>query len=465
MDFRTQSVVELARQVRERELSARELVQHALDRIDALNPTLNAFVAVDGERALADAAAVDERVVAGDDVGPLAGVPCGVKDLEDAAGFVTTKGSHAFANDAPARHDSSMVAWLKAAGAVVVGKTNTPELGWMGDTVNVVFGATRNPWDATRSPGGSSGGSAAAIAAGMVPLATGSDGGGSLRIPGAACGLSAMKPSLGRVASGGSEPPDWHHLSTRGPMTRTVADLAVALDAVVGPDPTDLRSLPMSDSRWADAVVDAKAPLQVAWSPTLGYGRTDREVRIVCEGAVRVLEELGAEVTEVEAVFDADPVGHWLTLTSTYNLRTLERFRDTDVWEKIDPGLQMVVESARDLHAVDIVRAEDECHRLNVRLVELFRDVRLLLAPVTAGQTPRSGEPGTIDGEPDLNWVQNTYPFNMTRSPAGTVCAGFTTDGMPVGLQLVGPQHADVAVLRTMAALETALGVDTLAPV
>src|SRR2546421_3022038 len=194
MDFRTETVVGLAARVRTRELAARELVQHALDRIEALNGELNAFVAVDGERALKEAAVVDDRIAAGDDVGPLVGIPFGVKDLEDAAGFVTTKGSPVFAHDPPADEDSSQVAWLKAAGAVVVGKTNTPELGWMGDTLNTVFGATRNPWDTTRSPGGSSGGSAAAIASGMVPLATRSDGCGSVLIPSAACGLSGMKP-------------------------------------------------------------------------------------------------------------------------------------------------------------------------------------------------------------------------------------------------------------------------------
>jgi Asp-tRNA(Asn)/Glu-tRNA(Gln) amidotransferase A subunit family amidase len=178
VDFLRDGVIETAERVRGREVSARELVQHALARIDALNPQVNAFVALDADGALADATRLDERLAAGEDVGPLAGVPIAVKDLEDAAGFVTTHGSAAFVDEPPAAADSILVARLRAAGCVVLGKTNTPEFGWKGDTDNPTFGATRNPWDLGRSSGGSSGGSAAAIASGMVPLATGSDGGG-----------------------------------------------------------------------------------------------------------------------------------------------------------------------------------------------------------------------------------------------------------------------------------------------
>src|ERR1700736_4085125 len=199
MDFRRETVNDLADQVRSGQLAAREMVSHALQRIDALNPGINAFVALDGDAALKAAAAIDKSVAAGDDPGPLAGIPIGVKDLEDAAGFRTSNGSAGREDSLPATVNSPLVERLVAAGCVVVGKTNTPELGWKADTDNPVFGATRNPWDLTRSPGGSSGGSAAAIAAGMVPLATGSDGGGSIRIPSACCGLSGMKPSLGRV--------------------------------------------------------------------------------------------------------------------------------------------------------------------------------------------------------------------------------------------------------------------------
>ena len=205
MDFREESVAGLARMVREGRVSAGEMTEHALRQIAACNPVLNAFVAVDQERARAAADAIDRKVAAGIDPGPLAGIPLAVKDLEDAAGYVTTHGSLAFAGDAPASSDSALVARLVAAGCVVVGKTNTPELGWKADTDNQMFGPTLNPWNLDHSAGGSSGGSAVAIASGMVPLATGSDGGGSIRIPSSCCGLSGMKPSHGRVPSGDAD--------------------------------------------------------------------------------------------------------------------------------------------------------------------------------------------------------------------------------------------------------------------
>lgn len=456
MDLLQEPVADLARRVQARELSARELVAASLARIDQVDGDIGAFVALDAEGALAAAAALDERVAHGLDVGPLAGIPIGVKDLEDAAGLPTTCGTELRAGRGPALHDSELVSRLRAAGCIVVGKTNTPALGHKAETSNLLFPPTRNPWDRERSPGGSSGGSAAAIAAGMVPLATGSDGGGSIRIPSALCGLSGMKPSLGRIPSGGTEPPDWQHLSTRGPMALRIADVALALDAVIGPEQTDLRSLPMPDASWVGAVADPHVPLRVAWSPTLGYGRTDAGVLQACERAVTVLDGLGADVVEIETVFDEDPVMTWFTLTAAYIARSVGTETDVD---SIDPSLRPFVATGRELTAVQVVEAEDECHRLNLRLVELFKEHSVLVSPAVAGRTPVIGEQGRVDGEPDGNWVRYTYPFNLTRSPAGTVCAGLADDGMPVGLQVVGPQHGDQVVLRTLAALEQAIGV------
>jgi aspartyl-tRNA(Asn)/glutamyl-tRNA(Gln) amidotransferase subunit A len=458
----------LAAAVRGGDVSARELLSAALARIEAVDGKVGAFVAVDGERAMAEALAVDERVAAGDDVGPLAGIPIGVKDLEEAAGFRTTKGSLLHAADPVATADSPLVARLRAAGCVVVGKTNTPELGFRGDTVNRVFPPTRNPWDLARSPGGSSGGSAAAVAAGMVPLGTGSDGGGSIRIPSALCGLSGLKPSLGRVPTGGLEPPDWPTVSTRGVIARTAADVAVAYDVVVGPDPTDVRSLPAPPVPWSSALASpaaGAAPARVAWSPTLGYANVDREVLAVCSAAVARLEGAGVEVVEVEKVFDEDPVWDWLAVVSVAGLRVMERHRGTDAWDLLDPTVARILDRAADrVSAVELARAEDAGHRLNLALVDVFRRAPLLLTPTVAGQTPYSGRDGTVDGVPDPSWVSFTYPFNLTRSPAGTVCAGFTGDGMPVGLQIVGPQHADVEVLAMVAHAEQVLGPTPIAP-
>jgi aspartyl-tRNA(Asn)/glutamyl-tRNA(Gln) amidotransferase subunit A len=465
VDFRTDSVVELAKQVRGGSVSASALVGHALDRIAADNPVVNAFVAVDEERARSAAEAIDQKVAAGEDPGPLAGIPIGVKDLEDAAGFVTSHGSVAFSKGAAASSHSVLVDRLVAAGCVVVGKTNTPELGWKGDTDNAAFGPTLNPWNLDHSPGGSSGGSAAAIASGMVPLATGSDGGGSIRIPSSCCGLSGIKPSLGRVPSGGHEAPDWQHLSTKGPMARRLADVAAALDVVVGPDPSDLRSLPRPEASWTAALQDAKPPRKVAWSPTLGYAEVDAEVLGICERAVEIMASLGSEIVEVETVFDSDPIEPWLTLAGVYNLRTYADIMGTADWDHVDPGLALVIDAAKSISGLDMVRAEDACHLLNLRLVELFRDTRLLLTPtVAAAPPPRNLDGrGLINGVPDFNWVRFTYPFNLTRSPAASVTVGMTSQGLPVGLQLVGPQHGDLVVLRSAAALEAAIGFDEVA--
>jgi Asp-tRNA(Asn)/Glu-tRNA(Gln) amidotransferase A subunit family amidase len=290
----------------------------------------------------------------------------------------------------------------------------------------------------------------------MVPLATGTDGGGSIRIPSACCGIAGMKPSLGRVPTGGVDPPGWPDLSTGGPMARRVVDIALALDTVLGPDPSDLRSLPMPEASWSGAVEDAHVPMRVAWSPTLGYADPSPDVRLACERAVLVLEELGADVVVVDDVFPEDPLSTWIPLVAAYLTRTVEdRGAEDDLEEAT---LRPYIEIGRTLAAADLVRAIDDCHRLNQRLLRVFSEHRVLLTPTTACAAPPSGGLPIVDGEPVENWVRYTYPFNLTRSPAGTICAGVTDDGLPVGVQIVGPQHGDQVVLRTMAALEAALG-------
>jgi aspartyl-tRNA(Asn)/glutamyl-tRNA(Gln) amidotransferase subunit A len=464
IDFRTTPLADLVRSVQAKQVSARELTEAALDRIGRLDPIYNAFVAVDGERALAEADALDAKIAGGADPGALAGIPIGVKDLQDAAGFTTTYGSALHADDPPATADSPFVARLRAAGCIVVGKTNTPEFGWMGNTTNSVFGPSRNPFDPARGPGGSSGGASAALAAGMVPLATGSDGGGSIRIPSACCGLSGMKPSLGRVPAGGPTPPGWIDLSTNGPMARRIADVALALDVAVGPDPTDLRSLPRPEASWLAALEDPHVPVQIAYSPTLGYASVDAEVRQACDRAVGVLESLGADVTVIDSVFEADPVDDFLTMTAACTLRSLQPLMGHPRWEEVDPLLRHLLASAESTTAVQLLQVIDRFHLMNLRLVELFHTARLLVTPTCSAVAPGVGAmTSSVNGEETANWVQFTYPFNMTRSPAATVCCGTSSGGLPIGLQLVGPQHGDLVVLRAAAALEAALDLDTLA--
>jgi aspartyl-tRNA(Asn)/glutamyl-tRNA(Gln) amidotransferase subunit A len=268
------------------------------------------------------------------------------------------------------------------------------------------------------------------------------------------------------VPSGGPQAPDWQNLSTKGPMARRLIDVVAALDVAVGPDPTDLRSLPRPEASWMAALDDPRPPRKVAWSPTLGYAEVDAEVLEICERAVEVMASLGTEVVEIDTVFDADPIDEWLTLSGVYNLRTHAAIRDTPAWDLIDPVLAMVIDGAAATTALDLVRAEDACHALNLRLVELFHDVRLLITPTVAAVPPplSLGGSGMINGTSDFNWVKFTYPFNMTRSPAASVCVGLSSAGLPVGLQLVGPQHADLVVLRSAAALEAAIGFDGIAP-
>ncbi len=465
MDFRRTSLAELSDQIQDRTLSARELVGHALERIEALESRLNAWAALDGERAMAEAVAIDDRLASGDSVGPLAGIPIGVKDLEPAAGFTTAYGSALHVDDPVAEADSPLVARLRAAGCIVVGKTTTPEFGFQGDTASPAFGPTRNPWNTDRSPGGSSGGSGAAIASGMVPLATGSDGGGSIRIPSAVCGLSGLKTSQGRVPNGGAAPPGSGLFTVKGPMARRIADVLYALDVCVGPDPTDVFSLPPPHAPWSGSLDDVSVPSRVIWAPAPGF-EVDHEIAAVCDAAVRRLAAAGTEVIEVERVFTGEPLADWFTMWSVYCERRQGHLRDTPDWERIDPGLRAQMDYARDhVDAVIFAKAIDSAHTHNLDLMALFDRAPLLLCPAVAGQTAEVGHQGVVNGQESQFALPFTGAYNLTRNPAGTVCAGLTPDGMPVGVQVIGPQHADVAVMRAIASLEQVLGIDAVAPI
>jgi len=464
-DFRSITVQELARRVRDHELSASDITDAALARIDEVNPQLNAFVAVDAADARAQAARIDERLAAGEDVGHLAGIPIGVKDLEDAKGFVTTRGSIVTGGTEPAVEDATEVARLRAAGCVVLGKTNTPEAGWIGDTFNPVFGATLNPWNVERSPGGSSGGTSSAIAAGMVPLATGSDGGGSIRIPSALTGLSGHKPSQGRVPSGPA-PMGAADLSTVGPMARRIRDVALALDVVSGPSPGDLRSLDAPARSYREALAEPHAPKRVLWAPSIEGQAPDSEIHAVCRAAVDRIEDAGVEVVEIGPVL-TDLMGPFALLFYGGMVPVFrEAMNDPDQFALVTPGLQEILSFANDLLTPDAVEdARKKAQALSIELAEKMAGFDALLSPTVAGQTPVSEKSGTIDGEETPAWVSYTYAFNVTRRPAGTTNAGLTADGMPVGLQIVGHQNDDLGTLTTTAWVEDLLGFDPVAPI
>lgn len=464
MDFREHRVTELASKVRSRELSAVEVTRAALDRIESTNDAVNAWVVVDGPRAMAEAQSVDDRLVAGRGVGPLAGIPIGVKDLEDAEGFPTRYGS-LLSDDAPAVGDSVLVARLRAAGCVVLGKTTTPEYGHKGVTDSPLTGSTHNPWSTDRTAGGSSGGSAAAIASGMVPLATGSDGGGSIRIPAALCGFSGLKTTQGRVPVGGPRAPGSGFLTVKGPMTQRIADTAFALDVCVGPHPTDAFSLPRSGSPWYEAANASRLPTRAVWSPTLGFANVDPAIATRCEEAVQQLADAGVEVIVMDDIWADDPLMPWYVTWSSLRARAQGHLVDTHYWKKIDPTLRRQIEAGLSTSGLDLIGAVDSIHDLNLQLDRAFEQAPILITPMCGGQTPEIGRGGIIDGEETEGWVSFSYGFNLTRNPAGSVRCGFTDDGMPVGLQIVGRQLADVAVIQTMAAFEEIFGTDEVAPV
>ncbi len=463
-DFRTVTVEALAAMVRDRTLAAAAVTEHSLERIEALNPVLNAFVAVDADSARAEAAAIDERLDAGDEVGPLAGIPVGVKDLVDATGFHTSKGAMYTRHDPPAASDCTEVARMRAAGCVIVGKTNTPEHGCMGDTYNPRFGPTLNPWNPERSPGGSSGGTSSAVASGMVPVGTGSDGGGSIRIPSALCGLSGIKTSQGRVPSG-PPPSGLIDLSCVGPMARLIRDVALCLDAMVGPHPADLRSLPEPDVSWRAALDSPRVPARVLWAPSIDGAPVDAEIAAVCAAAVERLAAEGVEVVEVGAAITAVP-GAFLQLFFGGLIGPAFRpLYGTDEWENVTEVLAVMLEDVYQRATPEsIYRARQQAGELSMALAELMEGYDALLMPTLAGQAPPPGGHGTIDGEETPNWFRFTPLANLTRRPAGTVCCGFSSEGVPIGLQVVGHQLDDLTVLETLAILEDLLALNPIAP-
>ena len=466
MDFLSETIDTIAGRVGSRQVSAREVVAHALARIDELNPTLNAFVALDHELALSDAAALDERLAGGAPAGPLAGVPIGVKDLEHAIGFPTSMGSDLFAGGPPQDHDSELVHRLRAAGAIVVGKTNTPEYGHKGVTDNIPFGPTLNPWSLDHTPGGSSGGTGAAVASGMVPLGTGSDGGGSIRIPASLCGLTGLKPETAPIPIPGATMPGSGLLSAVGPMGRTALDSAIALDAVRGPHGRDPLSHADDLRPWADAVRQARPPGRVIWSPTMGFADVAPGVLDRCRAAVDALAAAGTEVVEVDSIFPADPLDPWIVLWVVARYKAQGHLIETDDWARVSDSIKPQIELGRDVTGADYARAQDAVYDLNLHLEEAFdeHDTDLILCPTNASHPPALADLG-VDPQADVGWVRFTYGIIMTRNPAGTVCAGFNDEGLPIGLQVIGRHHGEAAVLAALATVESLVPLDRRPPV
>jgi amidase len=455
---------DLATAIRRRKLSAREVVTWHLARIDEVNPRLNAVISLRPEEAVAEADAADRAVAAGERLGPLHGLPIAIKDLEDTAGIRTTYGSTRFADHVPAR-DSLLVQRLRAAGAIVVGKTNTPEFGVGSHTFNQVFGTTRNPWALDRSAGGSSGGAGAALAAGLLPIADGSDHGGSIRNPASFNNVVGLRPTPGLVPNSGADDV-WDTASVVGPMARTVGDLALMLTAISAPD----RHSPLSHGGPAsfDGELTGRLPgLRVGWCPDLGGLPIAPEVLGVLAQARARLVAFGCEVQDVALDLGAADEA-FETLRALAFARSfgpdLASLRDTAkatlVWN---------VECGLELEASAIARAIAARSRAFIMVADLIERFDVLAVP--AAQVlpfPVDQEyPTEIAGVTMphyLGWMRVCSRITVSAHPVAAVPAGFTPDGLPVGLQFVGPYREDRRLLEYAAAWESASGLTALHP-
>ena len=454
MDFREHSIQELVNKVKNKEISARELTESALSNIEKYDKEINAFCALNQEDALDQAESLDKKISNGENVGLLAGIPVGVKDLEDAKGFITTYGSELHTKDSPAEEDSILVGRLRSEGCIILGKTNTPEFGHKGKTDNVPFGATKNPWNLKYSPGGSSGGTSAALSSGMIPLGTGSDGGGSIRIPSVLGGLSGIKTSQGRIPNGGTKPPGSGLLTVKGPMANTTEDTVLALDATVGADPTDIFSLEGGKPNWSKQLTE-NLPETVIWSPTMGFSTVDKEVLEVCEKAIKSLEDAGVTIIEKDVIWDENPVNAWMVFWACACARRQQHLIGTEEYEQIDPLLRMFIEMGIEMDGASYASSIDACHKFGYQLEESFKESPLIITPGTCGQAPKIEGDGTVNGEETPSWVDFTMGINMTRNPAGVIPVGVSSSSnIPIAIQIIGGQRQDLDVLNAMQAFE-----------
>jgi aspartyl-tRNA(Asn)/glutamyl-tRNA(Gln) amidotransferase subunit A len=456
--------VTLAGRIKAKELSPVEVVEAVLGRLERLDPVLHAFTTVTADDARAEARRIEQDIAAGREVGPLAGVPTGVKDLICTKGVRTASGSYAYADFVP-DEDDVVVERIKAAGAIIIGKTQVPEFGYSGTGQTPLAEPTANPWRLDRTSGGSSAGSGAAVATGIGPFSLGSDGGGSVRIPASFCGLCGVKATMGRVPLYPGTKDErypgvssWESLEHIGPITRTVADAALVLSVIAGPDDRDRLSLPAAGFDWRAAAGGDIAGMRVAYSPDLGYAAVDPEVRQIVDRAALVFErDLGCTVEHADPGWPDPYETLWGLVINESDLAGLRKLADA-LGDRMSP------------HLADALRADWTAEQLTSAVMgrkavynaawRLFRTYDLLLTPTLAVPPFEHGiqGPTEIDGravEP-FYWLSFTFPFNLTGQPAATVPAGWTTDGLPVGLQIAGRRLDDPTVLRAAAAYEAA---------
>ena len=445
---------ELVARMRRRDVSAREVMQAHLAQIDRINPQVNAIVTLVADAAMADAAKADEAIARRRPVGQLHGLPIAHKDLVDTAGIRTTRGSPFFRDHVPTA-DADIVRNIKRAGALTLGKTNTPEFGAGSHTFNTIFGATKNPYDVTRSCGGSSGGAAVALACGMVPIADGSDTGGSLRNPAAFCNVVGFRPSPGRVAGRAA----WSPLSVAGPMARNVADVALFLSAIAGPSAKDPLSISEDGSRFSARLGRDFKGVRVAWWKGLGGIPFEPEIKRVVDANRPVFETLGCIVEDAEPDFagvdEAFPTLRHLSYHSSYAAMARERpewIKDTIKWE--------IAEAERQT-AADVARALVRQNRMYAESSEFFDRYEYFVLPVTQLEPfdVTIAYPTRVAGEAMatyIDWMRSCWYITFMANPAISVPGGFTAAGLPVGLQIVGRHRSDWSVLQLAYAHEQA---------
>lgn len=453
MDITLLDASALIARFRTKKLDPVDLMEACLERVSLAEPHLNAFCHLEADAALAQAKASAQRWAKGRHVGNLDGIPFAAKDLSPLSSMPFRRGSIR-TSDAPTDDTTPLLKHVQTAGAIIIGKTTTPEFGWKGVTDSPLTGVTRNPWNVARTTGGSSGGAGAAVASGMVPIAEGTDGAGSIRMPAAFCGVFGLYPTAGRipyvpVSTLGT-------ITQAGPMTRSVRDGALLFEAMMGDDPRDPINLPMPRRHWHDAMEGGVSGLKLAYAPHLNGAVPDADVTAALDRALGVLSDLGADIVEVDDMFPRPvrPVFEVIYATAMARIRAV--YPNTgDV--AVDPGFEAMADTGDTISAVSFAEALYERDVAATALNVFFQGFDALLTP----QMPLTAFEAGHDFPPDrgmshwFDWSPYTYPFNFTNHPAATMPCGFGADGLPVAFQVVAPRYCEDRIFRIAAAYES----------
>ncbi|MFK5977508.1 MAG: amidase [Rhizobiaceae bacterium] len=436
---------QLIKGFKEKQFSPVEVAKSCLERIDEFDPAINAFCLVDKNTTLAMAEESELRWQSGSQKGPLDGLPISVKDILLTKGWPTLRGSKNIPKDGPWNEDSPPVARIREAGAVLLGKTTTPEFAWKGVTDSPLTGISRNPWDLTRTPGGSSGGAAAAVASGMGPLAIGTDAGGSLRIPAAMCGLFSIKPTAGRVPS--YPPTPYGSFAASGPISWSVADAANLLNILSGGDWRDGVALPPLEMDLSRDIENFDRKLRIGWSPDLGFANPQRAVLDAAERTLMQFEALGHVIEEVSAPFD-DPTDVYNDLRAGMSVAAFAEVDESKL-SQMDPGLAAHIrESRSDANIKTFLAADAERAKICREMNKFHTKFDLLLTPALACTTFEVGIDGPANLPSSRFWSPYTFPFNLTRQPAVTLPCGTDGDGLPLAVQVIGPLYSEQLLLQ-----------------